>query len=715
MVSSALEIFDAKKTDRLLLTLEGVTGAETVLAIKKRIAQKIGKLNVERQSLRLEPKGKSVSDDSKLSDLNISSQKGVIYLKDLGPQIPWKTVFLVEYAGPFFIYPLFYLRPSFIYGSAAATKNVHTAVTYAFLCWSLHYAKRLFETQFIHRFSNGTMPRFNLFKNCSYYWGFAAFVAYFVNHPLFTPPSFGNAQIYLGLTGFLISEFGNLSIHILLRNLRPPGTRERRIPKPDGNPLSLLFNYVSCPNYTYEASAWLSFSLMVQSLPALLFTAAGFFQMMIWAKNKHRAYIKEFPDYPRSRLTVRKTEMSEIQGVVLCSGAGTRMTALTEEIPKCLLPVVGVPMFIYPVSSLLRAGLKDIKIFVRENVRDALWASLEEFGLEKTAQFEIISVTREQEEYGTADVLRNYASRITKDALVVSCDFVSDCSLIPMIDLFRVEKATLVALVSDTCVGGAAPGKAEKKSKKTKASDLMAISEERGRIAYLSAEEDFDSSIHTERWKFPRISLTSKYNDCHVYAIRHSALQVLQRSKTDKFSSLKADFIPYLIDQQFDENCEVSCFAYRLPHENGFVTAHANTISTYFEVNKAMLKSFTRLFPHKGTGRSFNYRETGVAMHESRVENDVEVGDKVVIKRTVALSGCKLGGNAKLKESLLLSDVKVGLGASITHSIVCEGAEIGENADINNCIVGPGQKVAPKAKISNEVLQDESNEEWAEA
>jgi very-long-chain enoyl-CoA reductase len=33
------------------------------------------------------------------------------------------------------------------------------------------------------------MPIRNLFKNCSYYYGFAAFVAYFVNHPKYTAPN----------------------------------------------------------------------------------------------------------------------------------------------------------------------------------------------------------------------------------------------------------------------------------------------------------------------------------------------------------------------------------------------------------------------------------------------------------------------------------------------------------------------------------------------
>ena len=163
----------------------------------------------------------------------------------------------------------------------------------------LHYSKRLLETVFVHRFSNSTMPIMNLFKNCGYYWGFAAYIAYHVNHPLYTSPS--HTQVTSCLALFLLCELGNFSIHILLRNLRPAGTRERKIPFPDRNPLTALQGLVSCPNYTYEVLAWLSFTLMTQCLPAGLFTLAGAYQMTVWALGKHRNYKREFTNYPRRK------------------------------------------------------------------------------------------------------------------------------------------------------------------------------------------------------------------------------------------------------------------------------------------------------------------------------------------------------------------------------------------------------------------------------
>jgi len=228
-------------------------------------------------------------DSKKLSDYNLQDG-ATLYFKDLGPQISWKGVFLTEYFGPLALYTLLYFQPSIIYGQTRERSFVQIL---AFYCWSAHYLKREFETLFIHRFSHGTMPLLNLFKNCMYYWGNALFVAYFVNHPLYTPPS--NRLVAIGFALFLANEIGNLATHIILMNLRPPGTRERRIPK------GFLFEYISCPNYFCEIMAWIGFSIMTQTLTAYIFTLLGAAQMLVWAQKKHSQYRKEFPDYPRSR------------------------------------------------------------------------------------------------------------------------------------------------------------------------------------------------------------------------------------------------------------------------------------------------------------------------------------------------------------------------------------------------------------------------------
>ncbi|CAG9540574.1 unnamed protein product [Cercopithifilaria johnstoni] len=303
MASIAVEVFDAKSVSRSIAFLENINCDESVMAIKKRLSQKL-LLPINQIALRLDAKGKNLKDDLTVQDLNLPSKGAHLYIRVLGPQIGWKTVFLLEYLGPLLIYPIFYLRPIEIYGPDASRYPMSYGAKFALVCWSFHYAKRLLETQYVHRFSNATMPLRNIFKNCGYYWAFSAFVSYFINHPLYTPPYFGFVQVATGLTGFVICEFGNLSIHLLLRDLRPPGTKVRKIPIPNANPMTLMFNFVSCPNYTYEAGSWLCFSYMTQSLAALIFTFAGFYQMAMWAKGKHRNYIHEFPNYPKHRRAI---------------------------------------------------------------------------------------------------------------------------------------------------------------------------------------------------------------------------------------------------------------------------------------------------------------------------------------------------------------------------------------------------------------------------
>ncbi|XP_018609224.1 very-long-chain enoyl-CoA reductase-like isoform X3 [Scleropages formosus] len=217
-----VEILDPK-TKAQLCFLDKVEPHATVAEIKCLLHKCYPKWYPARQALKLDPKGKTLKDDEILENLPVGTT-ATMYFKDLGPQLGWTMVFLAEYIGPLFIYLLFYFRLPYIYSPKYTfTSSPYPVVPLACLCHSFHYVKRLIETIFVHRFSHGTMPLRSMVKNCLYYWGFAAWLAYYINHPLYTPPSYGNRQIYYALILFLLCEAGNFSINLALNNLKSDG------------------------------------------------------------------------------------------------------------------------------------------------------------------------------------------------------------------------------------------------------------------------------------------------------------------------------------------------------------------------------------------------------------------------------------------------------------------------------------------------------------
>jgi len=259
----------------------------TVNALKDMFYEKNKKYYPERQWFTVgeEPKKVVLKSGSKLSEYQLKDED-VITFKDLGAQIGWRTVFLIEYFGPILLHTLCYAFPSLVYGEEIKEHNYIQTLGFGLAIF--HYAKREFETLFIHRFSNGTMPFFNVFKNSFHYWILGGLnIAYFLYHPKYTVVvSESTANICAVV--FLIAELGNLHCHIILRNLRSEGTGERGIPS--GN----LFAIVSCGNYTWELAAWAAFCVFTQTLTGYIFLLVSTVQIAIWAKKKHQQYKREF-------------------------------------------------------------------------------------------------------------------------------------------------------------------------------------------------------------------------------------------------------------------------------------------------------------------------------------------------------------------------------------------------------------------------------------
>lgn len=224
-----------------------------------------------------------------------------LFFKDLGIQISWRLVFVLEYFGPLLIAPLLFFFPKVFYGEerVAASGGHSLTQVIAFGLMILHFVKRELESLFVHRFSNATMPLIRLPVNCTHYWILCGlFINYFVLHPAFEGPYVDPIVIYALAILMVICEVLNFRCHLVLRDLRPTGTRSRGIPKGVG------FDTVSCANYLWETAAWVLFSLLTRCFTSWLFTVVAFVQMTDWALKKHRNYRNEFPDYPRSRKAI---------------------------------------------------------------------------------------------------------------------------------------------------------------------------------------------------------------------------------------------------------------------------------------------------------------------------------------------------------------------------------------------------------------------------
>jgi len=271
---------------------------ETVLDLKKSFQKQFPKFYPDRQRLTIE---KTVLYDKDTLEQHGIKDNTVITFKDLGPQISWRNVFIVEYFGPLVIHPLFYFGSKLFYKGSTGE---HTPVQkICFLFIMIHFLKREIETVAVHRFSNNSMPVKNIFKNSFHYWVLSGInMAYWIYRPGFTSGHIPALTSTIGMAFCCIlwvySEVSNLLTHIILRNLRPAGTRVRKIPYGYG------FNIVTCPNYFFETLAWLAICLLTGSISSWLFTIVAFAQMYEWAVKKRRNYIKEFGDaFPKNKRT----------------------------------------------------------------------------------------------------------------------------------------------------------------------------------------------------------------------------------------------------------------------------------------------------------------------------------------------------------------------------------------------------------------------------
>ncbi|KZP09031.1 hypothetical protein FIBSPDRAFT_964287 [Athelia psychrophila] len=227
------------------------------------------------------------------AERRVRPERREVLVKVLGPQIGWKTVFLIEYVrmpqllitrcadtAAFACTGWIVVHSPCVLSSAKAFLRPGRAgsqlqkFVYAFVM--LHFVKRELETLFVHRFSHGT-----------------------------------HDAIYQR-----IQKFGALPSRLRARHRRcrlEPHLRRGLVLTIRENPNFLWASAyvwigfdgsfsVSFPNYFFELIGWAVIAGITGSWVASAFAVVAGGQMAVWAAKKHAKYKKEFgKEYPRNR------------------------------------------------------------------------------------------------------------------------------------------------------------------------------------------------------------------------------------------------------------------------------------------------------------------------------------------------------------------------------------------------------------------------------
>lgn len=220
-----------------------------------------------------------------LSEYNFDEKTDALQLETKGIKLSAEFCISFAYSGPIIC---------FIYFLFCNSEILNFKLYLIFLLAIAHFAKRIYETNFVHIYGKGEFDFVSMeyFGVSFYYWILFGILVGYNTFDADYAKSNGNLDWthFLAIKLFLLCEFNNYKSHMILRNLKIQNAGNRGIPK--GN----MFEYVSNSHYFWELMSWCSFFLLVRHWSSGLFVVFSFLSMSSLALEKHRNMKNYFGD-----------------------------------------------------------------------------------------------------------------------------------------------------------------------------------------------------------------------------------------------------------------------------------------------------------------------------------------------------------------------------------------------------------------------------------
>mmetsp|Transcript_26665 Transcript_26665/g.67014 ORF Transcript_26665/g.67014 Transcript_26665/m.67014 type:complete len:656 (-) Transcript_26665:43-2010(-) len=367
---------------------------------------------------------------------------------------------------------------------------------------------------------------------------------------------------------------------------------------------------------------------------------------------------------------------------------------ITEECPKSLIPLVGVPLLDYTITSLASAGIREVIVACRreeicEHVKE-MWGPIQ--------NVKVTSMLA-QNCFTEGDILRELFSRdligSDNDFILMGGDVITNMKFDKILADHKERRAndkrTMMTMTFRQVDRG---------SKPDDAIVLTLDPTTKQMLSYETRAKGASVKLPLDLFKdHPSVDVLGNLVDCRIDVCSPEVLSVM--SDHFDYEHLRNDFVRELVNE------DIVGYKFYASFIEGEYSCRVADIPSYHTVSQAILSRWTFPFvPDTNFQGNTNYKYTRGKYFDGDVKLDrtcvlsnsnvalgqgTSVGEYAVVHRSVIGSNCTLESGCQITNSIIWDDVTIGANTVITNSVVCSRARIGANCRLaEGCVVSLG-------------------------
>jgi dTDP-glucose pyrophosphorylase len=314
------------------------------------------------------------------------------------------------------------------------------------------------------------------------------------------------------------------------------------------------------------------------------------------------------------------TEQSELMGVILAAGKGTRMHPFSSHYPKPILPVLGKPLIVHQIESLADLGIRDIVIVIGHLGHEVVRS------LGDGAQFGVqIEYVEQEETLGIAHAVSKLERHVDRSFFLFLGDIFFEFN--PTAGL----SSMVERLSSDRGTAGVLAVRRELDREAIKR-NFIVMSDEGGRVTRV-----------IEKPQHPQVDVKG----CGIYLFHKTFFDAVRRTPRTA------------LRDEYEITDSIQIFI-----DDGYRVEAADVIQR--DLNVSYAKDLLDL----------NLYALGRIDADNHIGNDVEVHPGAKLERCVLMDGVKILSPITIQDSLLFPGVEVSGDQDYDHVIFTEETEI---------------------------------------